>query len=150
MIDETTSSTPPWNHVLAKGLQIEDGLGGTGYKFHFTRLITSEMNKLLARAIGTQTLASLTITAIALQRYKLARGEYPPNLSDLVPKYLPSIPLDSFDGSEIHYRRLEDKTFLLYANGRDAIDGGGDPTHAEKKRFGPLQGVDIVWPRPAP
>ena len=44
--------------------------------------------------------------AIAVERYKLAHdGGKPSALSELVPQYLPAVPKDPFNGSELKYRR---------------------------------------------
>ena len=44
--------------------------------------------------------------AVAVERFKLAQdGRKPTVLSDLVPQYLPSVPLDPYDGGELKYRR---------------------------------------------
>ena len=44
--------------------------------------------------------------AIAIERFKLAHdGGKPTALSELVPQYLPAVPLDPFDESELKYRR---------------------------------------------
>ena len=40
-------------------------------------------------------------TAVVVQRYRLAKGEYPEKLSQLVPHYLEMVPSDPFDGYEI-------------------------------------------------
>ncbi|MBO7622054.1 MAG: hypothetical protein J6T06_16190, partial [Victivallales bacterium] len=44
--------------------------------------------------------------AIAVERFKLAQdGRKPTALSELVPQYLASVPLDPYDGGELKYRR---------------------------------------------
>ncbi|MCR4572878.1 MAG: hypothetical protein K5787_03845 [Lentisphaeria bacterium] len=44
-------------------------------------------------------------TAITVERYKLAHdGRKPMKLSELVPQYLATVPLDPFNGSELKYR----------------------------------------------
>jgi hypothetical protein len=42
-------------------------------------------------------------TAVALRRYRLDRGSYPDALSQLVPQYLPWVPLDPFTGRPLEY-----------------------------------------------
>lgn len=68
---------------------------------------------------------------LAIEIFKSDTGEYPPSLTDLVPDYLPNIPIDPFTGKPYIFRRLnpgEDPTFdqhrpyLLYSTGFDAHD----------------------------
>jgi hypothetical protein len=64
------------------------------------------------------------LTAIALERFRLARGVYPSELSQLVPEFLARVPLDSYDGKPLKYH-LADSGPLLYAVGCDTDDDGG-------------------------
>jgi hypothetical protein len=81
------------------------------------------------------------LIACALERFRIAHGEYPENLDALVPQFLDTIPNDVVGGGPLHYRRAADGTFVLYSvgwNGRD--DGGvrGQPL--------PSTDGDWVWP----
>lgn len=66
----------------------------------------------------------LAKVSMALAAYKAEKGEYPPELSDLVPKYLRAIPNDLFTGRPIVYRR-EGKGYIMYSVGENTIDDGG-------------------------
>ena len=48
----------------------------------------------------------------------------PDSLSNLVPDFLESIPIDPFDGKELRYRKL-DKGFVVYSVGENLSDDGG-------------------------
>jgi hypothetical protein len=48
------------------------------------------------------------VVGLALERYRRAQGHWPDTLADLVPTYLPQVPLDPFTGKELSYRRLDD------------------------------------------
>lgn len=63
-------------------------------------------------------------TALAIQRYRLATGNLPDTLSDLLPTYLEAIPKDPFDDKELRYRKLE-TGFVVYSIGEDGTDDGG-------------------------
>jgi len=81
------------------------------------------------------------LTACALERFRLAHGEYPENLDALVPQFLDTVPNDVIGGRPLHYRRATGGMFVLYSvgwNGRD--DGGvrGQPL--------PSTDGDWVWP----
>ena len=74
----------------------------------------------------TKTNASLVRTAIALERFKLKTGSYPQTLEQLVPEFLPSVPLDGFtDNSPIFYRLQDDGAYALYGVGVNRKDDGG-------------------------
>ena len=93
----------------------------------------------------------LVVTAIALQRYKLATGNYPPDLTALVPRFLPALPSDPGDGQPLRYKPIADGTFLLYSVGEDGEDNGGDanPAKPEGKSLYWQHCRDWVWPQPA-
>jgi hypothetical protein len=104
------------------------------------------------RVFNAEVARNLTTTALALKRYQLAHGDYPSDLSSLVPRFLPSIPRDPADGQPLRYRLKPDATFLLYSIGLDGIDNGGDPSPADTKTKSyswPQRGRDLVWPTPA-
>jgi hypothetical protein len=106
----------------------------------FRRLMVVEANR------------QLTVTAIALQRYKLAHGNYPRELAALVPDLLSSLPRDPADGKALRYQSNADGTFLLYSVGEDGEDNGGDINPAKPERSMSLQWQqrrDWVWPHPA-
>jgi len=62
--------------------------------------------------------------ALAVQRYRLARSGLPENISDIVPAYLPEVPIDPFDGQNIRYRKTAGG-FVVYSIGDDGSDDGG-------------------------
>lgn len=74
----------------------------------------------------------LAETAVALERYRLAKGDYPESLEVLVPMFMGSLPLDPIDGKTLRYRR-EGNRFLLWSVGLDEIDGGGVVKEEPKK-----------------
>jgi hypothetical protein len=66
----------------------------------------------------------LLMTDLALREFKHNRGQYPGSLTELVPDYLESVPLDPFSGQPLIYR-LTDDAFVLYSVGKDGTDNGG-------------------------
>ena len=61
---------------------------------------------------------------LAVERYRLARGELPARLDDLVPEYLDAVPTDPIDGKQLRYKKL-DKGYVVYSIGPDGTDDGG-------------------------
>jgi hypothetical protein len=64
-------------------------------------------------------------TGLAAERYRLDKGRWPEKLGDLVPAYLPAVPLDPYDGKPLRLARKPDGV-VVYALGRDGRDDGGD------------------------
>lgn len=79
--------------------------------------------------------------AIALERFRLARGEFPASLEQLFPEFLPEPLLDPWSGAPMKYRRTPSGRFLLYSVGKDAADDGGviNPKPSEREQR------DAVW-----
>lgn len=98
-----------------------------------------------------ETQRQMTVTAIALERYKLAHERFPEQLDKLIPQYLSELPQDYMDGKPLRYRRTGDGSFLLYSVGEDGVNNGGDPNPPQRKTFYQMwDGRDAVWPQPAP
>jgi hypothetical protein len=66
----------------------------------------------------------LARTALAIERFRLPTDKLPQRLEELVPRYLPQVPIDPFDGRPIRYRRRE-AGYLLYSVDVDGRDDGG-------------------------
>ncbi len=64
------------------------------------------------------------MTDLALREFHLDRRSYPASLSELVPDYLPSPPLDPFSGQSLHYRQ-QNETYVLYSIGPNQANDGG-------------------------
>jgi hypothetical protein len=102
----------------------------------------------------TETGRRICVTAIALKRYHLQHGVYPATLNDLVPTFLPAVPIDFMDGKPLRYKLRSDGDFLLYSVGLDGVDEGGDPRpDGGFLLYWPWNdwpySRDIVWPRVA-
>lgn len=89
-----------------------------------------------------------TLAILALKRYCLDKGGYPPNLKGLVDAgYLERVPMDPFSDGPLVYRRVGDD-FLLYSVGRDFVDDGGKRGVDEKGRpkVWAEKGDRVFWP----
>jgi hypothetical protein len=72
-----------------------------------------------------QTAVNLARVAIALERYRLAHGQYPDSLDTLTPQFVTRLPHDIIDGHQLHYQRTTDGQFILYSVGWNETDDGG-------------------------
>ena len=106
------------------------------------------------RVMIAETAKEGVITAIALKRYQLKHGNYPPDLNSLVPEFVSKVPLDPVDGQPLRYRRNADGTFLLYSVGENGKDDGGNPALEKGVQSSNFywqnpHALDWVWPQPA-
>ena len=104
----------------------------------------------LKKIAFAQSSVDLARTAIALERYRLAHGEYPESLDALTPKFIAEMPHDVIGGGPVKYRRDSANQFVLYSIGWNERDDGGVVVFGEGK----TPAVDIsqgdwVWRYPA-
>ena len=97
-------------------------------------------DKALQTVARNQTLVNQAIMACALERYRLAEGQYPASLDVLVPRLTEEIPQDLIAGRPLNYRRTVAGGYLLYSIGWDEKDSGG--VAGKSKEEG-----DWVWSR---
>ena len=74
----------------------------------------------------SQTGVNLGRVACALERFRLARGGYPPSLEALTPDWIKSIPKDIINGGPLHYFRSNTDSYRLYSVGWNERDDGGE------------------------
>jgi hypothetical protein len=65
-----------------------------------------------------------TVTTFAVERYRRAKQRWPEKLDELVPAYLPAVPIDPYSGAPLRYRRFDDGV-AVYSVSRNRIDDGG-------------------------
>jgi len=72
----------------------------------------------------TEASARMSNLAIAITLFKQRNGTYPTTLSDLVPDFIASVPIDPFDGRPMRYLLVDDGA-VIYSVGSDFQDNGG-------------------------
>ncbi len=103
----------------------------------FTHMLLPALAQVHAKADRSLTTARLAMAVAALERHRLANGGYPKALADLVPRFLPAVPLDPMDGQPLRYRLNADGSFTLYGVGTNHADDHGV--------FESKQGHDLDW-----
>ena len=109
-------------------------------------------------ALFLQTACQEATVACALERCRLAQGQYPASLGALVPTWLNQVPADllAADGAPLKYRRETDGGFVLYSIGLNRVDDQGESASL-RERWHPLsyEGLfprlnegDWVWRQP--
>jgi len=63
-------------------------------------------------------------TAIAVELYRRRHGDLPQRLEELVPDFLPQVPIDPFDGQPLRYV-VRKEEYVVYSVGYDRVDDGG-------------------------
>jgi hypothetical protein len=73
-----------------------------------------------------RTQLDLARTALAVERYRLAKGRLPERLEELVPAFLERVPVDPWNGGNaLSYRIKENGEFVVYSFGNNKIDQKG-------------------------
>lgn len=67
----------------------------------------------------------LSSTALAIERFRLTRNRLPASLDELVPEFLPTRPVDPFNGESLQYKRLT-KGYTLQSTAK-AMEDDPDP-----------------------
>lgn len=82
----------------------------------------------LCLAVGAEKRARLRllITHLALREFWLETNRYPDTLEELVPRYLPAVPLDPFADRALTYKK-QSGAYMLYSIGHDRLDDSGTP-----------------------
>ena len=91
----------------------------------FSSLTLPNLTRVGFRAAYTQTAADLAALACALERYRLAHGQFPSQLEALVPQFVDRLPTDVINGQPLKYRLAGNGGFLLYSVGWNETDDGG-------------------------
>jgi hypothetical protein len=141
-----------WSGPTSKAIATLAALEATLPKLpDYAQMLTNSaasFGSVLSKLASFETKRSLVLAAIALERHRLKHGQYPAQLEQLAPDFLPAVLRDPMDGQPLRYRRNADLTFTLYSVGENARDDGGDPTPTGNPTYG-LYGRDSVWPQPA-
>ena len=74
---------------------------------------------------------SLMRLAVATYRFQAKRGRLPGSLDELVPDWIPTLPLDPFDGKPMRMKKT-DRGLVLYTLFPYGIDYGALPTDPMK------------------
>jgi hypothetical protein len=115
----------------------------------FLKLLMPALPPCCTRFAATQVAVDEATMACALERYRLAHGEFPERLDALAPQFLGKLPHDVINGAPYHYRRTADGRFVLYSVGWNETDDGGQVALAQSKPARQdLERGDWVWQYP--
>ncbi len=118
------------------------------YRHMFSAMAIPNYTRAARTCARTETQRRLTVTAIAIERYRLRNDQPPPDLGSLVPEFLSAVLLDLMSAKPMKYKLNADGSFTLYSVGEDGRDDGGDPSSpGVTNKFDLWSGKDAVWPR---
>jgi hypothetical protein len=122
------------------------------YNF-IARAISARFGKFAERMSHGQSATDMARVAIALERYRLAHGEFPESLDALTPQFMQQVPHDIITGEPLHYRRTPDGQFVLYSVGWNETDDGGVVIFKKSTKNETSDDVDVdqgdwVWRYP--
>lgn len=112
------------------------------------RMLVPALGNAARRFAYAQGSVDLARAAVALERFRLATGNYPATLDDLKSQHLPVPPHDVINGLPLRYSRTNN-VFILYSVGWNETDDGGQIVLRQSGSPDPALG-DWVWKYPAP
>lgn len=121
----------------------------TPYNFS-SKLLLPALDRSVLRAGRLQTNLDQARLACALERHRLANGQFPEILDALVPKFVAKLPTDVITGGPLKYRREPDGRFVLYSVGLNGVDNGGTTVFKPGRKPVPdSKHGDWIWKYPA-
>jgi hypothetical protein len=108
------------------------------------RMLVGGLSGAVRRFAYGQETADLARVAIALERYRLALGEYPTTLAALEPRFIEKLPSDIINGQPLHYSLSAGWKYTLYSVGWNEKDDGGQVTTTKGGALDNSAG-DWVW-----
>ena len=124
MADCVEASKLPLRRRPARFTEIEKQVEELSFMHVMIEVVRPAMDRVVVLDLRFRAHLDLARAALAIERYRLARGTVPGELDELVPEYLQEVPLDPFDGQPIRYRRTE-SGYMLYTVLEDGQDNGG-------------------------
>jgi len=101
-------------------------------KYILSAMMLPALSRVTVREVESEAHLRLALTAIAIERYRLANKRLPATLEELAPKFLATVPLDPFTGRPLQYKLLP-KGFVVYSLDREGRDDGGREKPANRK-----------------
>jgi hypothetical protein len=111
------------------------------------KMLMPNLSPVFPKAAFAQSEVDMAMLACALERYRLAEGQYPKDLNALVPRFASVLPHDIINGQPLKYRLTDNGRFILYSVGWNEKDDGGVVATKKDNRQDILQG-DWVWQYP--
>jgi len=92
--------------------------------FFISHMLIVSLSRITVREAEGLAEMRIARAALAVERFRLSNDRLPKGLQELVPRFLPAVPLDPFDGTSRRYKPLP-KGYVIYSIGLDGRDDSG-------------------------
>ena len=130
----------PLTERVARFRQIEQEFNELSALHVMIKLLAPAMGRIGELDLRIHAHLGLARAALAIERYRLAVGNVPNELAELVPAYLDEVPIDPFDARPIRYKHT-DGGYVLYSITEDGEDNDG----LEKSKAGRGKPYDLCF-----
>jgi len=90
-----------------------------------TKMLVPALGRCMEAAAKADARHRLAMIAVAATSYRLKTGRLPARLEDLVPEFMPAVPVDPFDGKPMKMAAAPGGGMVIYSVGADFKDDGG-------------------------
>jgi hypothetical protein len=90
-----------------------------------TKMLVPALGRCMEVAAKADARHRLAAIAVAATSYRLKTGRLPARLEDLVPEFMPAVPVDPFDGKPMKMAAAPGGGMVIYSVGADFKDDGG-------------------------
>ena len=143
LVDLTNRTVSVAANRTAEATYKEQAKHWSFYKI-LARMTFPAYSKAVNKFVLIQSQVDLARVACALERFRLAHGNYPESLEVLAPQFIKTLPHDIINGQPLHYRHTENGNFVLYSVGWNETDDGGTISLSKSGRVDSEKG-DWVW-----
>ena len=110
------------------------------------RMLLPSFSSVAKKYAFEQSTVDMARVACALERFRLAQGEYPETLDALTPRFIETLPHDIIGGQPLKYHRTGNGQFTLYSVGWNGTDDGGAVVMKKTQKTAiDLDNGDWVW-----
>jgi len=117
------SMGPPRSLEMSQFLEERTAKARRNLYFVSGLLLSGLQNSVRKEAAGLARLR-LAQSAVAIERFRLNKGRLPTELGEVIPRFLPAVPTDPFNGKPERYRRLQ-KGYVIEFADSDGHNIGG-------------------------
>jgi hypothetical protein len=133
----------PGHQRLLRCREIEAEVDDLSFFYSLTKIFAPSFGHIAQIDLRVAAGVDCTMVALAIERYRLAKGSLPKELADLVPRYIDKVPLDPFDGKPLRYK-LTEPGYIVYSIGENGTDEGGLERGKRKDHSAPYDWPFIV------
>lgn len=121
----------PWPEALkaaeAAAQEVDNASSGSAWRdilYLTTSLFAPTTKPLFVAAARATAQRDATDAVIGIELFRRRNGSIPETLDELVPEFLPQVPIDPFDGQPLRYVVKPDR-YVIYSVSFDGVDDGG-------------------------